>query len=201
LWSWYHNGMVVHFIATREFLIVGSLLLLGLIILLFSKLFYKEKHSAPMVKHEKLSQIGKNITTAYKVSDTEDGMEAEKEVFYEDVSHEEFNKTVLLSENMYKEERILVSRDKRKAFEIPLDSFPFVIGSSGEFADYVLSEKSVSRMHVKFVFEEEENTVFMQDLNSTNGTFHNGIRLENNELVPVYAGDEIQIGKRIFEYM
>ena len=55
-------------------------------------------------------------------------------------------------------------------------------------------------MHVRFTYQEQEDTVYVQDLNSTNGTSHNGIRLEGNEMLPVYAQDEIRIGKRVFIY-
>lgn len=201
LWVWYHAGMVVRFIATKEFLIAGSLLLLGIVVLIFAFLFYRNKHDDQRNRQEILRGKEKNAIDIYEDSYSEDYEKENKEEVSENIAYEESEKTVLLSENLYKEEKILVSQEKRKSYEIPLTNFPFIIGSSGEFTDFVLPEKSVSRMHVKFIFDEEENTVFMQDLNSTNGTFHNGIRLENNELVPVYAGDEIQIGKRIFEYI
>ena len=81
---------------------------------------------------------------------------------------------------------------------IDMDSFPFTIGKLVENTDFCLKESSISRVHVKFTRYEE--TVFMTDLNSTNGTHKNGLRLDPNETVPIEAGDEIRLGKLNFYF-
>ena len=62
----------------------------------------------------------------------------------------------------------------------------------------LLSDASVSRIHARFV--EKEGRVALMDLNSTNGTFINGIRLEQNESMVLEHGDEIRLGDMVFHY-
>ena len=111
----------------------------------------------------------------------------------------EDDKTILLSENVYEEKRRLVCQDRKKTV-IPLQSFPFVIGTKAEHVDFPVTDRSVSHVHARFLLDEETKIVSVQDLNSTNGTFYNGIRLDAGEMQEIFAGDEIRMGKRVFVY-
>lgn len=117
---------------------------------------------------------------------------------------EECDETVLLRENIYIEEGILVEKlkkaDKKNPQKIILNTFPFLIGKREDMVDYVLSDKSVSRIHAKLIKNPTENIVYLMDLNSKNGTLKNGIPLDVNETVPLVAGDEITFGKVTFTY-
>lgn len=106
--------------------------------------------------------------------------------------------TVLLQEDCYVEQRILVGKIKGKQRQIDLSSFPFIIGKSKEQADYVIDDPSISRIHARFTLRDE--IVFLTDLNSTNGCMKNGIRLQPNELVELEAEDEIKFGRVTFTY-
>jgi hypothetical protein len=112
----------------------------------------------------------------------------------EEISYE----TVLLEENCYHEQRILTGRVRGKRKQIDLSAFPFIIGKSNEQADYVLEDSSISRIHARFTLRDD--IVYLTDLNSTNGTCKNGIRLEPNELVMLEAEDEITFGRVTFTY-
>ncbi|MDD6657915.1 MAG: DUF6382 domain-containing protein [Lachnospiraceae bacterium] len=106
--------------------------------------------------------------------------------------------TVLLQENCYVEQRILIGKIKGKKRQIDLSAFPFVIGKSKEQADYVIDDPSISRIHARFTLRD--GIVYLTDLNSTNGSMKNGIRLQPNELVEVEAEDEIKFGRVTFIY-
>lgn len=106
--------------------------------------------------------------------------------------------TVLLQEDCYVEQRILVGKIKGKQRQIDLSSFPFIIGKSKEQADYVIDDPSISRIHARFTLRD--GIVFLTDLNSTNGSMKNGIRLQPNELVELEAEDEIKFGRVTFTY-
>lgn len=106
--------------------------------------------------------------------------------------------TVLLQENCYIEQRILVGKIKGKKRQIDLSSFPFIIGKSKEQADYVIDDSSISRIHARFTLRD--GIVYLTDLNSTNGSIKNGIKLQPNELVEVEAEDEIKFGRVTFTY-
>jgi len=49
-------------------------------------------------------------------------------------------------------------------------------------------------------FPRNGNKIFITDLNSTNGTFRNGIRLSPNASEIIEPGDEIRLGKLKFVY-
>ena len=72
------------------------------------------------------------------------------------------------------------------------------IGKKKEEVDVVLEDISVSRMHARILKEGEK--VYLEDLNSTNGTFKNGLRMEPYERRELEVGDEIRIGARDLVY-
>lgn len=90
--------------------------------------------------------------------------------------------------------------DARK-YRIPLRNLPCTAGRMAGYADYVIDEPSVSRLHARFSKEEgEKGGVRMTDLNSVNGTYLNGVRLEPNGSVRIEPGDEIRLGQLEFCY-
>lgn len=106
--------------------------------------------------------------------------------------------TALLSEVAFKETvRRLRALDSGEA-DIIISYYPFVIGKQENLADYVLNHGTVSRLHLRIDRIGEDFQVM--DLNSTNGTVVRGIMLENNEAVPLYLGDEIQIAKYRYRF-
>jgi class 3 adenylate cyclase len=62
-------------------------------------------------------------------------------------------------------------------------------------SDIVIADISASRQHAEITFQPDTNTVYLKDLNSTNGTFVNRERL----IVPrrLMPGDEIRIGNHV----
>lgn len=86
-----------------------------------------------------------------------------------------------------------------RKYRITLKNFPFTVGQMAGYADYLLEDSSVSQLHARFS-EGESDTVCMTDLNSLNGTYVNGIRLEPNESMGIHPGDEIRIGRIAFCY-
>lgn len=81
--------------------------------------------------------------------------------------------------------------------DINVCSFPFYIGKDEAHMDYCLNATGVSRYHMKI--DCIEDNIFISDLNSTNGTYLNGIRIESNRQVKIHKGDRIKIG--LCEYM
>lgn len=68
-----------------------------------------------------------------------------------------------------------------------------VIGKRRGEVDLVLDEPSVSRVHARIVKEGEE--YYLEDLNSTNLTFKNGLQLQPYEKKLLESGDEIRVGR------
>ena len=95
-------------------------------------------------------------------------------------------------------ENKLYSMDKKIKCHIDLNKLPFTVGKLAGAVDMVIDEKSISRMHAKFF--REDNKIYISDLNSTNGTFRNGMRLTPNASEIIEPGDEIRLGKLKFIY-
>ena len=56
----------------------------------------------------------------------------------------------------------------------------------------VIDNRMVSRLHAR-IFKENGDYI-IEDLNSTNGTFKNGLRLKPYEKRKLMEGDEIRLG-------
>ncbi len=88
--------------------------------------------------------------------------------------------------------RIIQGPDKGREIEISGDSC--VLGRDTEKGR--LKDGAVSRKHARIY--REGNTFFIEDLNSANGTFVNGVRIAR--AVPLKQGDHIRIGKTIMVF-
>lgn len=82
-------------------------------------------------------------------------------------------------------------RGRKKQFV--LKDFPCIIGKIKEEVSLVIADSSISRVHCKFV--EMDHKICITDLNSTNGTYLNGLPLKNGEIQEIEKNDEILIGK------
>ena len=81
---------------------------------------------------------------------------------------------------------------------IDLRKLPLTVGRTEGYADRVIEDGSVSRMHVRFS-RDDQGDLLMRDLNSTNGTWLNGNLLEPESCVHVHRGDEIRIGETLYQ--
>ena len=79
-----------------------------------------------------------------------------------------------------------------------LETGDFLIGKQKEDVNMVLNDESVSRIHARISLEG--NLVYLEDLNSTNGTFKNGLRLQPYEKRRIEENDEIRFGKLLFVF-
>lgn len=120
---------------------------------------------------------------------------AEKTPYEEE---EEWGRTIYIEEDALPKERVhrLCTQDGRMI--IQLDKNSITIGKKKEEADLVLEDVSVSRMHARII--KEQDGMYLEDLNSTNGTFKNGLRMQPYEKRKLEEGDEIRFGKKDFVY-
>lgn len=95
-------------------------------------------------------------------------------------------------------EHKLYALDKKNKNHIELNQFPYTIGKMAGCVDYVLSDDSVSRIHAKF--DKENDKILLTDLNSTNGTYKNGLRMQPQETIEIEPGDEIRFGNLNYCY-
>lgn len=140
----------------------------------------EEKRATPVYKksdEENLPRFGSVDMEEYRLSDDENG------------------NTVQLSEQekpgrLYGQER---------GNRIDLRTLPVTIGKAQSYADIILSDPSISRVHAR-IYRGESGAIEIRDLDSTNGTWINGVRLMPNEKKTVHRGDEVRFGNMDFEY-
>lgn len=89
--------------------------------------------------------------------------------------------------------RVLAGPDKGREF--PLTSGSAAIGRG--LGDVPLSDPEVSRRHA-LVEVYGPSTIFLRDLGSTNGTYHNGRRVQTARLRP---GDTVGCGKTVMKFV
>lgn len=95
-------------------------------------------------------------------------------------------------------EHKLYALDRRNKQHIELTKFPYTVGKMAGCVDCVLEDDSISRIHARF--EKEGESVRMTDMNSTNGTYKNGLRMQPQETVEIEPGDEIRFGNLNYCY-
>ena len=90
-------------------------------------------------------------------------------------------------------EPYLSGRVNGEDITIRLDNLPLTIGKMTGRVDYVISDSTVSKIHARI--EERNGAIYVEDLNSTNGTLRNGSMIGMNEPVLLQVGDELTIGR------
>lgn len=79
---------------------------------------------------------------------------------------------------------------------IPLLNQQYIVGRDSE-AGFVVSRSSVSRQHAR-LYMDDAGTWWVEDLNSTNGTFVNEARVRNQLLTDA---DQVRFGDAIYKFL
>jgi two-component system, cell cycle response regulator len=79
---------------------------------------------------------------------------------------------------------------------IPLLNQQYIVGRDNE-AGFVVSRSSVSRQHAR-LYMDDSGTWWVEDLNSTNGTFVNEARIKNQQL---NDADQVRFGDAIYKFL
>lgn len=111
---------------------------------------------------------------------------------------QDYSETVFIDTQKQNIEYKLYALDKKNKKHIELTQFPFTIGKMAGCVDCVLTDDSISRLHARIEMQDEK--IFLTDMNSTNGTYKNGLRMEPSETVELEPGDEIRFGKLNYCY-
>ena len=175
----------------RRLCIAGSILLLVSACLIIAETVLRVRESRRKKREEEWSR-----RPSFLESDEKDlpvyGMGKAEDYRLND---EEAGNTVRFSE----QETVgrLYGRDRGS--RIDLRTLPTTVGKAQSYVDVVLPDPSVSRVHAR-IYKGEEGCIEIRDLDSTNGTFINGTRLEPNEKRRVHRGDEVRFGNMEYEY-
>lgn len=97
--------------------------------------------------------------------------------------------TILLEPRIDWEGYELVPMDVLENKKIKLLDMPFFIGNIGGKKAGTIESEVISRYHAKVEYVKDK--FYISDLNSTNGTYLNGKRLESNQRNVLYPEDEV----------
>ena len=128
----------------------------------------------------------------------EDFQYKESDIEKEGVKGNIYGNTIFVEASLINRENKLYGLNKGNKYHIDLNKLPCTVGKMAGSVDVVIKEDTVSRIHARFTKEGE--IISVTDLNSTNGTFKNGLRLEPNETIVIEPGDELRFGKMTFCY-
>lgn len=131
-----------------------------------------------------------------RMLDRMEGAAVAEEMTYEE-DCEDYGKTIYMEQPVPAvKAHKLYTPDGRVAAVLDEDSL--TIGKQREEADVLLEDESVSRIHARIYKEDDQ--IYLEDLNSTNGTFKNGLQLQPYEKRRLEEDDEIRFGKLLFVY-
>lgn len=92
----------------------------------------------------------------------------------------------------------LIYQGREKLPDLKLEVFPYIIGKSEKGIDGRLELPTISRIHSQLDYIND--SYFITDLNSTNGTFLNGERLPPNIRKTLSVGDRIQFAGEVYVF-
>ena len=118
-----------------------------------------------------------------------------EETAYEE---EDMGKTIYMEEKPAPRENVHRLLSKEGKLLATLEQPSYTIGKKRGEADLVLNDLSISRLHARIV--KETDGYYLEDMNSTNGTFKNGLQLQPYEKRKLEEGDEITLGKTTIVY-
>ncbi len=135
-------------------------------------------------------QLMTDYAVAEKSSYFASGTESMEE---DDEEEEEFGRTVYMEEKVEEEPKAYRLMTPEGKLVYTLERPSVLIGKKKGEADCVLEDAAISRLHARIT--REEDSFYLEDLNSTNGTFKNGLRMRPYEKRKLQEEDEIRLGK------
>jgi pSer/pThr/pTyr-binding forkhead associated (FHA) protein len=155
---------------------------------LITKLVYEDVTEEPLRTDQTAYRQSEELTEASQILQEDNSVTI--------ILSETEDKTEILFTQLSLPCHYLVEKNSCNPTEIPVETFPYYVGKDKNRNQLVLTEGSVSRLHA--VITKRDNTVFLTDLGSTNGTYVNGQRLEKNQPVQVDNSDELAFSREIY---
>ena len=114
------------------------------------------------------------------------------------ISNSSVSETVFLG-TAFKRNPLLKVIKTGNAEEIVINKPSFIIGRLDGQVDYVHSNNAIGKVHAEII--TREGCYYLKDLNSKNGTFVNGKRLESNTEYEIKNNDKITLANSDFVFI
>lgn len=164
----------------KEYGIMGFwTIILLLTVMTFYAFYYMKK------KQTDTNDFGHKEVIPYSPESVQDAQEPES-----GLGVELFGDTVLLGYQENKEVKTLISIESKEIQDIIISDVPCLIGKLERKVDFVILDPMISRIHAKISMDNNE--YFIEDYNSTNGTYLNEQRLEAFEKAKMKDGDRVR---------
>lgn len=187
-------GSIIELSAKQALYLYGAMAMAAAAAVIFFACYIKKKHYQKSMAEINASEEADDLEKTFW---TEAPKISRPELPRPSTGSPVCNETICLGNDII-EERVLRGRIDGREVSISLVHLPMTVGKLEKFADYVINDNTVSKMHARF--EERDGRVFLCDLNSTNGTVKNGVMLDINKPVPLESGDRIRFGRASFIY-
>jgi len=176
-------------LSEKEYIISGCVIALLFGAALTAVIFFYNRQrirESENAEAEKKKRLEKRVDDPLSANEIEEyGSFSQKET----VSDADDDRTTLLCSSGSRSFPLLSGKEFGKDICFTIDKDPFVLGKKRDKADGVIEDRSVSRIHASI--SEKNGRYFLSDMNSTNGTYLNGRRLELNETVGLEDGDTL----------
>lgn len=134
-------------------------------------------------------------------TETAECLRRESQMLWRDTEDDEYdNETVILADLTMKEKSFYLEAvdydGGRNCFGkemIKIDVLPFIVGKNQIGVNYTINDDSVSRFHAKI--EQRHDAISVTDLGSTNGTYVNDIKIEEQVPFDLSNNDILRFSK------
>lgn len=111
---------------------------------------------------------------------------------------EEYGDTVILNIHSKASNHRLVYTGADFIDNVPINTYPFTIGKLKNSVNMIINNPLISRIHA--CIYSEDNNFYIEDLNSSNGTYINDILLRPHERFPLKEGDLIKFSHLVYVF-
>lgn len=195
-----HNAFGTHIDGTKLFSCI--LIISCLEVYIFIKLF-DSKNKITGIRTEEEDIEAEDSDMEYEVIKAEalavpklneiDPSDGATQLLWMDKADSSQEATVILSRLSPQKLYRMTTTDRELTQEVLVRDFPFYIGKLRKGVDLTIDDKSVSRRHARLTKAGED--IFLTDLNSTNGTYLNNVKMQENKPYLLTDKDEISFSQ------
>ena len=175
--------------------IILSLIFIGIDILTI-RILNEKKTDSPQ-SYKPLKYITEKMKENNIISDKEPNTDMDNkkpEEFHTEKANRRSGETVILKESQPKDTPYLQASESEEIIKV--DKKSILVGRMGNFVDYIIDNNAVGKVHAEI--SHEDDSYFIMDCSSKNGTYLNENRLKPNTKIKINNKDVIRFANKEF---